>query len=152
MVVRMIHPDLDAEIEVHPGAVPHHQRAGWQVASGQDEQGEVWPGELQLFGGQRQVRLRHPDLEGDPITVAESAVPFHREKGWVEVEQEVEVPASLEAKTVPELRELAKDHGISPLPTTKPELLAALAGALATTQQPEEQAGVEPAQPEEEEA
>lgn len=129
--VRMTHPDLDTEIAVHPLAVPHHEYAGWEVVAGQDAEDEVerWPAEQQRFEGQQQVRLYHPDLEGD-IIVAASAVPHHRSKGWLisdpEVADQFEGDQGLEAKTVEELKELAKERGISPLPTKKADLIAAL--------------------------
>ncbi|HEY5987610.1 MAG TPA: hypothetical protein VIV12_14735 [Streptosporangiaceae bacterium] len=85
MSVRMTHPDLEgAEIAVAPSAVPVHAESGWVEVPGQAEQGEVWPAELQRFEGQPPVRLRHPET-GAEITVAESAVPFHRERGWLPV-------------------------------------------------------------------
>jgi hypothetical protein len=46
------------------------------------------------------VRLRHPELEGQEIDVAESAVPFHRAAGWQVIEgqdeQGEEWPAELQ--------------------------------------------------------
>jgi hypothetical protein len=147
MGVRMRHPDLEQEINATSGQVPHFQVSGWQVIEGQDEQGEQWPAELLPFEGQEKVRLTHPDLEGE-ITVAESAVPYHRERGWQVVEGEEpaagpEGADGLDGKTVPELRDLAKDEDIKPVPTTKPELLDALRGhqqAPAEAGQPTEEA------------
>jgi hypothetical protein len=77
--------------------------------------------------------MRHPDVEGDPVVAAESQVPFYRERGWVLVTDEDEPEEGLEVLTVPELRELAKTNGITPIPTTKTELIAAL------SQQPSQQ-------------
>jgi hypothetical protein len=124
MAVRMTHPDLPGtEISVAASAVPFHREARWEEVPGQDEHGEVWPLEAQRFGGQTVVRLRHPDLEQE-IEVAESAVPFHRERGW-QLADQVEAEA-LEGRKVAELRELAKERGISPIPSTKAELVEAL--------------------------
>lgn len=149
--VRMIHPETGAEITATPGQAAHYERSGWQTVEGEPE---AWPAEAQLFGGQEQVRLRHPET-GAEITVAASAVPFHRDKGWLVVTDEPAVgeapPAppeptgGLDGLTVAELRELAKDQGISPIPTTKGELLEALssqpraAEPPATTEQAEQQ-------------
>lgn len=78
----MRHLELDEEYQAQPEQVPHLRAAGWVEVEGQTERGEVWPAEAQLFGGQEQVRMRHPDLEGE-ILVARSAVPYHRERGWL---------------------------------------------------------------------
>lgn len=85
--VRIYHPDLDTEITVPSSAVPFHQEAGWQPVEGQQDMGEVWPAEIRRFGGQTPIRMRHPDMESE-ITVAESAVPFHRERGWQTIDEE----------------------------------------------------------------
>jgi hypothetical protein len=132
MGVRLRHPTLESEIEVPAEAVPHHERSGWVQVKGQAEQGETWPEELQRFEGQEQVRMRHPDLDGE-IVVARSAEPYWRERAWEEITDEAPADDAqpgegLAGKTVPELRELAKQAGISPLPSTKDELLAALGG------------------------
>lgn len=149
MTVRMTHPDHDGVFDAQPSQVPFLKDARWQVAPGQDEQGEEWPAELQRFEGQDQVKIRHPETGGETV-VAASAVPYHRERGWLVVDEqaEAEAEAGLEGKTVPELRELAKARGISPIPATKPELLDALSEQAS---QDEGQAGVEPAQPSEKE-
>jgi hypothetical protein len=84
----MRHPDLDSEYEAQPSQVPHLEHAGWKVVEGQAEQGEIWPEELQRFEGQEQVRMRHPELPGQQITIARSAVPMHQERGWYEVPDE----------------------------------------------------------------
>jgi hypothetical protein len=86
MAVRMRHPESGGEYDAQPSQVPHLQETGWQVIEGQEEQGEVWPAEVQRFEGQPPIRMRHPDLESE-ITVAESAVPFHRERGWQVIEE-----------------------------------------------------------------
>lgn len=86
MTVRMVHPDLDGEYDAQPGQVPHLRNAGWVEVEGQAEQGETWPAEALRFDGQEQVRMRHPELgAGQAITVARSAVPYHQERGWLEV-------------------------------------------------------------------
>jgi hypothetical protein len=135
MAVRMTHPNLPgAEISVAASAVPFHEDSGWKQVPGQAERGEVWPAELRLYGGQPLVRLYHPDLDAE-VTVAESAVPFHRERGWQVVDVDdpgPETPAEdaaegdgLDAKTVAELQALARDRGL-PVSGTKAELLERL--------------------------
>jgi hypothetical protein len=146
MTVRMTHPDHDGEFDAQPSQVPFLKDARWQVVPGQDDQGEQWPAELQRFEGQDQVRIRHPETESETV-VAASAVPHLREKGWQVVDEQAEAEAGLEDKTVPELRELAKARGISPIPATKPELLAALSSEAADEQATEEQDQAEPAEP-----
>lgn len=89
MAVRMRHPDLDGEIVVASSAVPIHRGSGWEPVEGQDDMGEVWPAELQRFEGQPPVRMRHPNVQ-DEITVASSAVPYHRSVGWLEVTADAE--------------------------------------------------------------
>lgn len=142
---RMRHPDpAIPDQTVYASQVPHLELSGYQFVEGDREE---WPAEALPFGGQPVVRIYHPELEAYH-EVAESAVPYHRERGWVLVEDEAEAEAQagLEGKTVPELRELAKNQGITPIPTTKPELLAAL------TKQPSEDQAAEAAQDQEEEA
>jgi SAP domain-containing protein len=145
MGVRMTHPDSGGEYLAQPEQVPHLRSAGWQVAPGQENQGEEWPAELQRFDGQQQVRMRHPDIDGDPIVVAASAVPFHREKGWQVLEDEPPAePAEdedLEGLTVEELKERARDAGL-PVSGTKAELLERL-GAEQEVESPAEPASEE---------
>jgi hypothetical protein len=113
--------------------VPLLELTGWQTVEGEDlSDVEPLPAELQPFEGQPTFLMRHPDVEGDPVVAAESQVPFYRERGWVLVEED-EPEEGLEVLTVPELRELAKTSGITPIPTTKAELIAAL------SQQPSQQ-------------
>lgn len=38
------------------------------------------------------VRMEHPDLPGQPITVPESAVPHHAAAGWVEAPEPEPTP------------------------------------------------------------
>lgn len=147
--VRMRHPETGAEINATPDQAAHYQRSGWQAVSGQPTR---WPAELQRFEGQEQVRLWHPGLPNtrdEPLVVAASAVGLHRDKGWLRYDEQPpteQAAEGLDEKTVPELRELAKQQGISPLPTTKPELLEALRNSPAEqaaeppSQQPAEQA------------
>jgi hypothetical protein len=145
MGVRMTHSISGGEYIAQREQVPHLEEAGWEQVPGQDIKGEEWPAELRRYGGQPEVRLRHP-VTGGEYASPESAVPYHQGRGWVRADEQAEQAATegLETKTVPELRELAKAQGISPIPTTKPELLAALQG-----EQPAEQPA-EPAQPSEE--
>jgi hypothetical protein len=139
----MRHPETGGTYAAQPSQVPHLQASGWQVVEGQAEQGEVWPLEVQRFEGQPPIRLRHPDLD-EEITVAESAVPFHREKGWLIVDDEPaeraeaapsetapEAADDLDGKTVPQLQELARARGL-PVSGTKPELLERLRSTPAT--------------------
>jgi hypothetical protein len=155
MSVRMTHPTLDTEITVDPISVPHHQNAGWEVVPGQDETGDEWPAELQRFEGQQQVRMHHPDI-ADDIIVGASAVPFHRSKGWLisdpEVADQLEGVQGLEAKTVDELKELARGRGL-PVSGTKAELVERLGESdqdREEVQDSTDQAGDEPAQDREE--
>jgi hypothetical protein len=139
MTVRMRHPDLEGqEITVASSAAPLHALSGWVAVEGQDDMGEELPAELQPFEGQPTFLMRHPDVEGDPITAAESQVPFYRERGWVLVEEEpVEEKAEPEAEeegdgldglTVAELQDVARDRGL-PVSGTKQELLERLRSA-----------------------
>lgn len=146
--VRMTHPTLPGqEITVDPGAVPHHRAAGWQVVEGQEDQGEQWPAEVQRFEGQPQIRIYHPVTGGEAV-VAASAVPIHEASGWQVVqdaEPQAEPEDDLAGLTVAELQDLARGAGL-PVSGTKAELLQRLRSAS------EDQAGVEPAQPTDEEA
>jgi hypothetical protein len=132
---RIRHPDAGESV-VPSSAVPHHERAGWTFVEGDRD---TWPQEQQRFEGQAQVRIRHPVTGGESV-VAESAVPHWRSVGWEVVDEHAEAEAAVESLTVPELRQLARDRGISPIPSTKPELLAAL-----HEDQDTEEAGEEPA-------
>jgi hypothetical protein len=122
---RMTHPDPDVDdAVVQASQVPHFEYAGWRYVDGDRED---WPAELQRFEGQTQVRLRHPET-GGTATVGEDSAPHWRSRGWVIVDDVADQAAALEGKTVPELRELAKERGISPIPATKAELVEALEG------------------------
>jgi len=139
--VTITHPDPGVEdSRVPPESVGLWRNSGWQLADGQDTQVEELPPEAQRFEGQPQVRIYHPELDRVE-SVAESAVPQHRSQGWL-LADEAEAER-LEAKNVAELRELAKERGISPIPSTKADLLEAL-------QQTQDDAG-EPAPSEEDE-
>ncbi len=129
MTIRMTHPESGGTYDAQPSQVPHLQESGWQVAPGQAEQGETWPAEVQRFEGQQRFRLRHPDLDTE-ITVAESAVPYHRERGWLIVEEEPAAEAEgevdrLDGLTVEQLREEARAAGI-PVSGAKAELIERL--------------------------
>ena len=149
----MTHPISGGEYDADPLQVPHLEEAGWQVADGEDDSAvERWPADLRRFDGQAKVRMRHPQIDADPITVAESAVPFHREKGWQVIDEEAEAAAAAnpEHKTLQQLkdqlRELNKtrpDNDQLPVSGTKAELLERVRDA-------QNEAGVEPAQPTEE--
>jgi hypothetical protein len=148
----MTHPTLpDQVIEVDPVAVPHHAAAGWVEEPGQDQQGEVWPEELQRFEGQEQIRMRHPDLDAE-IVVARSTVPSHQSNGWYQVETDVplpdgdvEVPDDLDSLTVDDLRDLLRARGL-PISGVKAELLERL-----RSQEPEQaEAASQPQEPEQE--
>jgi hypothetical protein len=151
---RITHPDPDVQDAIVGAAsVPHWEYQGWKLAEGDRE---TWPAELQRFEGQAQVRIRHPETGGE-ATVGADSVPHWRSRGW-QVVDEADYPADLETKTVAELRELAKKRGISPVPTTKADLVEALEDQrliqrlqpLPSTETDDDQAGVQPAQPEEE--
>jgi hypothetical protein len=150
---RIRHPDAGESI-VPASAVPHHERSDWEFVEGDRED---WPTEAQPFGGQPLVRIRHP-VAGES-RVPQSAVPQWRSVGWQIVEPDDQAAQTvtpvgeggelaMEEFTVPQLRQLARDRGISPIPSTKPELLAALSG---DQESPEDQAGDQPAPPSEEE-
>jgi hypothetical protein len=145
MGVRMRHPDLEAEITAPPSAVPFHAAAGWVEVEGQDETGDVWPAELQPFEGQEQVRLRHPDLDGE-VTVARSAVAVHAANGWYEAEPAEVAPDQAEAGSADDLDSLTvadlQDHLRArdlPVSGTKAELIERLR---AGTEEEAEPAGV----------
>lgn len=139
--VRMNHPDLPGqEIRVPASAAGFHRNAGWHTAEGETNQGEQLPAELQRFEGQQQVRLYHPELDRFE-TFAESAVPHWRSRGWIPAEEAAERQnATLEAKTVEELRDLARQRGVK-VSGTKDELVTRLREGESDqpTQQPEQQ-------------
>jgi hypothetical protein len=147
--VRMTHPDSGGEYPAAASQVPFLKESGWQVVPGQEEQGEEWPAELQRFDGQEQVRIHHPETGGETV-VARSAVPFHRERGWLEVEEPaglVEEPAetdSLDELTVEELKDEIRtinkrlpDDQQLPVSGTKPELLERVRSAPPAEAKPE---------------
>lgn len=138
---RITHPDPGVADSIVPAsAVPLWERVGWQYVEGDREH---LPKQHQRFEGQAQVRIYHPELDRVEV-VAASAVPQHRANGWL-LADEVEAE-QLEDKTVAELRDLAKERGVKPIPATKEDLVAAL-----QDEQDTEQAGEEPAPPSEEE-
>ena len=118
--VRLRHPDLPGqEITVASSAVPIHQRSGWEPAPGQPVTWEPLPPEVLPFGGQLLVRMRHPTLPGQEITIAASAVPHHRSKGWQVVEEGLEAetanqPAALSAGPTQEARPARHRGGARP--------------------------------------
>jgi hypothetical protein len=142
---RMRNPDpgIDDTI-VLAAQVPHLEYNGWTYLEGDRE---TWPEELQRFGGAEQVHIHHPETGGTAIVPRDAAAHW-RSRGWVELDPQAEQAAALEDKTVVELRELAKERGISPIPTIKAELIEALEGAQEPTT---DQAGDEPADQQEEE-
>lgn len=154
--IRMTHPGIEgSEYLADPLQVPHLEENGWQVADGQDDsEVERWPMDLRRFEGQPKVELWHP-ATGGYYTAPESAVPYHRGRGWLVVgsddyraAQTAQATEDLSDRTVEELRELAKERGISPLPTKKAELLDALADQ---EQEQQQDAGEQPADQESEE-
>jgi hypothetical protein len=135
---RMTHPDPDVDdATVQAMQVPHFEHAGWRYVEGDRED---WPAELQRFGGAEQVYIQHPET-GAREFVTKDAAAHWRSRGWVVVDPEAEQAADLEDKKVAELRELAKDRGISPIPSTKAELIEALEGHDVAD---DDQAGVQP--------
>jgi len=147
MGVRMTHPVSGGEYDAQPSQVEHLKETGWELAEGEEADYERWPADLQRYGGQPEVQLRHP-VTGAEYGSPESAVPYHQEKGWVRADEQAD--QALEDKTVPELRDLAKEQGIKPIPATKPELIAALSSTTPSDQAGEDDAGAEPAQDSEE--
>jgi SAP domain len=139
---RIVHPDLDPDGVVVPAeSVPHHERAGWQFIEGDRD---TWPKELQKYGGQREVRIYHPQLDRT-VGVPESAVPFHREKGWVPAdERDAE---QLEESTVDDLKDEARKRGLK-VSGTKDELVERIQ---AYDAQQQTEAGDAPAPSDEEE-
>jgi hypothetical protein len=136
---RMTYPDPDVEDAVVDAMqVGHFEHAGWRHAEGDRED---WPAELQGAGREGMVYIRNRDTGGTAFVP--ELVGHLRERGWEEVDPDAEQAADLEAKKVAELKALAKERGISPIPTTKAELLEAL-------QETQDEAG-EPAPSEEDE-
>lgn len=142
----MTHPDSGGEYDAQPSQVPFLRESGWLVVPGQAEQGEEFPPELQRFEGQPEVRMRHPDIEGDPIRVAESAVPFHREKGWQVLDEDAE--RALDGLTVEELKEELRARDL-PVSGSKAELVERLRPV--ASQEPPNQDSESPAEPASEE-
>lgn len=152
--VRMTHPDSGGEYLADPLQVPHLEEAGWQVADGEDDSAvERWPADLRRYEGQPEVELWNPKT-GATYRCAESAAPYHREKGWLVVGSDDYLAAQearYEDKTVEELRELAADRNLKKS-GTKDELLARLRGQEQEqdrTDENQDQAGDEPAPSEE---
>ncbi len=143
MTIRMTHPESGGEYDAQPSQVPHLQESGWRVEPGQTEQGETWPAEAQRFEGQQRFRLRHPDLDTE-IVVAESAVPYHRERGWLVVEEPAEEGGAIQETdrrdmlTVEQLRDEARTAGMA-VSGTKAELLERLRSAPAEAGQTTEE-------------
>lgn len=149
--IRMTHPTIDgSEYLADPLQVPHLEEAGWEVADGEDDsQVERWPDDLRRFEGQPKVELYHPQT-GGYYTAPESAVPYHREKGWLVVgsdDYRVAQGQQFDDKTVEELREVARERGLK-VSGTKDELLARLQGEETTSTN---EAGEQPASEQEEE-
>ena len=137
---RMTYPDPGVEdATVDASQVPHMEHVGWQYLEGDRED---WPAELRETGRAGMVYIRNRNTGGTAFVPELSG--HLRERGWEEVDPGAEQAADLEAKKVAELKALAKERGISPIPTTKAELLEAL------QQETEEGAG-EPASSEEDE-
>jgi hypothetical protein len=141
---RISYPDPGVEDAVVAAIqVPHFEAAGWRFVEGDRED---WPEDLQGSGRAGMVYVRHP-ITGGTAFVPELSAAL-RERGWEVLDPDAERAAALEDKTVAELRDLAKDRGISPIPTTKADLIDALEG---TQDQDQDEAGDQPAQPDEEE-
>jgi hypothetical protein len=143
---RMTHPDPDVHDAIVAAIqVPHFEQVGWRYVEGDREH---WPEELQRFQGEQPVYIRHPETGGTSFVPAD-VVPHWRSRGWLVVDPDAEQTAELEDKKVTELKEMAKERGISPIPTTKAELIEALEGQGDTVDTNE--AGDQPAQADEEE-
>ena len=136
---RMTYPDPGVEdVTVDAMQVGHFEHAGWRYVEGDRED---WPAELREAGREGMVYIRNRYTGGTAFVPELSG--HLRERGWEEVDPQAEQAADLEAKKVAELKALAKERGISPIPTTKAELLEAL-------QETQDEAG-EPAPSEEDE-
>ena len=123
---RMTHPDPGVEDAIVDAAqVPHFEHGGWRYVDGDREE---WPEELRETGREGMVYIRNRTTGGTAFVPELSG--HLRERGWEEVdpdaEQAAEQAAELEAKNVAELKALAKERGISPIPKTKDELIEAL--------------------------
>jgi hypothetical protein len=126
---RMTHPDPGVEDAIVASSqVPHLEHAGWRYMEGDRED---WPDELRETGREGMVYIRNRTTGGTAFVP--ELVGHLRERGWEAVEPAEEATtgafieeASLADLTVPELRDLAKERGISPIPTTKAELIEAL--------------------------
>jgi hypothetical protein len=142
---RMTYPDPEVEDAIVDAIqVPHFEHGGWRYVEGDRED---WPAELQEAGREGMVYIRNRTTGGTAFVPELSG--HLRERGWEEVDPEAERAAELEDKNVAELRELAKERGISPIPKTKDELLEALSDQ--HDQHDQDQAGGEPAPTEEDE-
>jgi hypothetical protein len=144
---RISYPDPTIDDQVVPAsAVPHWERVGWSFVEGDRED---LPASYQRFEGQPPIRIYHPGLDRYEI-VAESAVAQHRSQGW-QLASDAEA-AGFDGKTVEQLREIAREQGISPLPAKKAELIEALTGGQQDQDQDQDQdqAGNKPAQDSEE--
>jgi hypothetical protein len=142
---RMTHPDPAVDDAIASASqVPHLEHAGWRFVEGDRED---WPEDLERSGREGMIYIRHP-ITGGTAFVPE-LTPAFRERGWEVVDPDAERVAALEDKKVPELKELAKDLGISPIPTTKDELIEAIEDARQQHNQ-DTQAGEQPASTEEE--
>jgi hypothetical protein len=119
---RMTHPDPGVEDAIVASSqVPHLEHAGWRYMEGDRED---WPDELRETGREGMVYIRNR-ITGGTAFVPE-LVGHLRERGWEAVDLQADQAAELETKKVTELRDLAKERGISPIPTTKAELIEAL--------------------------
>lgn len=128
MTVRMRHAESGGTYDAAPSQVPLLELSGWQTVEGEDLTEVVpLPPELQLFEGQQQVRLHHPET-GAEITVAESAVPFHRERGWLLADEGEPETDALDGLTVEELRDELRARAL-PVSGTKTELVERLRAA-----------------------
>jgi hypothetical protein len=137
---RMTHPDPEVEDAfVEASQVPHLEHGGWRYVEGDRED---WPEEAREESRAGWAYIRNRYTGG--TTFVPELTPALRERGWEEVDPQAEQAAELEDKKVAELRELAKERGISPIPSTKDELIEALKG-----EQNQDQAGDQPAEPEE---
>jgi hypothetical protein len=154
---RISHPDPGVEDAIVDAIqVPHFEHAGWRYVEGDRED---WPPEAREESRAGWVYIRNRSTGG--TTFVPELTAALAERGWEEVDPEAERAAELEDKTVAELRELAKGRGISPIPTTKAELLEALqkfdkgsplpSGVTEVVNRTGEPERVEPVQPQESE-
>lgn len=141
-MVRMTHPDA-GDYDAQPSQVPHLKLAGWTVAPGQSEQGEVWPSDAGLEEEEPQVTLWHPGLDREQ-TFPASAEAHWRGLGWLrpgvdelQPPPEPAVPDDLDALTVADLQDVLRARGLA-VSGSKAELVERIRAGTEAAEQPQE--------------